>query len=89
MPNKNKLSALAINTGNIWEQKARLVKAITLFGALPAGFVGAGKVQRKACATLLRSWSQDSRNVYAIAAGCVNIPSCATWELFAGMVEGK
>jgi|SRR5882672_1331567 len=81
---KNKL----INTGNAYEQKARLEKAVTLFAALPAGFVGANSASRKACATLLRSWSQVDRNIFAIAAGCKNIPSTLAWELFAGMVEG-
>lgn len=77
-----------VNTGNAYEQQARLEKALTLFAHLPAGFVGANAVARKSCATLLRSWSQDDRNVFAIAAGCKNIPSTKTWEMFACMVEG-
>ncbi len=78
-----------INTGNAFEQKARLAKALTLFAHLPAGFLGASAANRKACATLLRSWDIPSRNLFAIAAGCANIPSTQTWEIFAGMVEGK
>ena len=85
---KTGAAAAAINTGNIHEQKARLEKALTLFAAMPAGFVAEG-ANRKAAATLLRSWSQSDRNVFAIAAGCKNVPSTQTWEIFCGMVEGK
>lgn len=87
--NTNKKKAVrSINTGNAYEQKARLEKAVCLFGALPVGFVGANSASRKACATLLRSWTQSDRNIFAIAAGCKNIPSTLTWEIFASMVEG-
>lgn len=77
------------NTGSIYEQKARLEKALLLFQKLPGQFMHADAKGRKMCATLLRTWSQADRNVYAIAAGCKNIPSTKTWELFCGMVEGK
>ncbi len=89
MKTNKKTAAQLVNTGNIWEQKARLEKAICLFQHLPSGFVGADASARRNCATLLRTCSQEDRNVYAISAGCKNIVSNNTWELFCQMVEGK
>lgn len=75
-----------LNSGNAFEQKARLEKVLNLYMSA-LNFSAASASARRGTATLLRSWSQADRDTYATACGQLS-PSTVTWEMFCSMVEG-
>lgn len=84
--NKTTSTLRKLNTGNAYEKKARMEKVLGLY-MTALNFASASDQARKATATMLRSWSQADRDVYATAVNQLS-PSTITWEMFCCMVEG-